>query len=144
MNGYPNILIHYLKDKINIVSMYVNDFFWVLNIIVTFKTLKVSLAKKYNRKNLEKVKTIIGWQIYWDFAAGIIKIDQSTFIQDLVIKGRLTNYNANAILIKANLSIEMTSPKDYKEVNLRIYYQLIEKLTYFVYGKKLDIAFAVR
>lgn len=43
------------------MSVYVDNFFLALNIIVTFNALKKSLAIEYNMKNLGKVKTIIGW-----------------------------------------------------------------------------------
>lgn len=52
---------------------------------------------------------------------GTMKIDQSAFIRDLVIKERLTDCNTNVILMKARLSIEMGDPEDYKKTNLQIY-----------------------
>lgn len=63
--------------------------------------LKSSLTKKYKTKDLREIKMIIGQQIYRDLTAGIIKINQSAFIQDLVIIEGLTNCNANITSIKA-------------------------------------------
>lgn len=101
--------------------MYIDDFLLALNIIATLKALKVSLAKEYNIKDFREVKIIIGWQIYLDFIAGTMKINQLSFVQDLFIKKGLNNCNANVIPMKASLSIKMINLKDYKEVNFCIY-----------------------
>ena len=108
--------------------MYVNDFLLALNKIGTLNKLKQSLAKKYDIKNLGEVKTIIGWQINQDTAVGTIKIHQSAFVQDLVIKEGLTDYNSNIIPMKAGLSIEMSEPENYGEADLRSYQRLVGKL----------------
>lgn len=72
-----------------------------------------------------------------------MKINQSVFIQDLVIEERFTNCNANVITIKADLSIKMTNSKDYKKSNLDIYPWLIKKLIYLVYSMRSDIIFTI-
>lgn len=45
-----------------------------------FNVLKQFLVRKYNTKDLGKIKTIIGWQINEDTIVSIIKIYQSVFI----------------------------------------------------------------
>lgn len=54
-----------------------------------FKILKKSFSKKYDTKNLEEVKIIIGWQIKQDTIAKTMKINQLVFIQDSIIKKTL-------------------------------------------------------
>lgn len=83
--------------------------------------LKHLLAKKYNMKYLNKVKTIIGWQVIKNSIIGTMKIDKSTFIRDLVIEKDLTNCNTLVISIKAKSSIKMLDPNDYNETNLHKY-----------------------
>lgn len=80
--------------------------------------LKDTLGKNYKMKNLGKVNIIIRWQITRDTAMCIIKIDQSAFISDLIIKKRLKKYNANIIPIKASFTIEMLDFGDYNKINL--------------------------
>lgn len=80
--------------------------------------LKKLLAKKYNVKNLGKVKTIIDQQIIKDMAVYIIIINQSAFIRNLVIKKGLIEYNTNVILIKTGSIIEITKLYDYKKTKL--------------------------
>lgn len=80
--------------------------------------LKKLLAKKYNVKNLGKVKTIIDQQIIKDMAVYIIIINQSAFIRNLVIKKGLIEYNTNVIPIKTGSIIEITKLYDYKKTKL--------------------------
>ena len=47
-----------------------------------------------------------------------MKIDQSAFIRDLVIKKKLTECNPNVIPQKTNSEIDMSEVGDYEETNL--------------------------
>ena len=123
--------------------MYVDDFFLASNTTNTLNALKQSLAEEYDTKDLGEVKTIIGWQINRDTAAGTMKIHQSAFIRDLVIEERLTDCNANVIPMKAGSSIEMTDLEDYEKTDLRTYQRLVGKLMYLSCGTRSDIAFVV-
>lgn len=76
-------------------------------------------------------------------AVGTIKIDQLAFIKDLVIEKKLTDCNANVILIKTGLAIEIEDPKNYNETDLQEYQSLIGKLIYLAYGTRPDIAFII-
>ena len=87
----------------------------------TLNILKQSLAKEYDTKDLEEVKTIIRWQIKQDTTTSTLKIHQPVFIQDLVIEKGFINCNANVIPMKADLSVEMLDLKNYKETNLYTY-----------------------
>lgn len=94
-------------------------------------------------KDLDKVKTIIGWQVTRNTAASTIKINQSAFFRDLIIEKSLIEYNANVIPMKARSSIEMLKLDDYNKTNLNTYQQLIRKLIYLAYGTRSDIAFVL-
>lgn len=72
-----------------------------------------------------------------------IEIDQSVFIRDLVIKERLTDYNAKLISIKVRSIIKMIDLEDYEETELREYQYLISKLIYLACGTRPDIALIV-
>lgn len=73
-----------------------------------------------------------------------MKIHQSAFIWELIIKKKLTNYNANVIPIKVGLFIKITDPKNYKKVNFYTYQKLIRKLMYFSYNTKANIVFVIK
>lgn len=72
-------------------------------------------------KDLEKVKTIIRWQINQDNTLETIKISQLIFIQDFVIEQKLTKCNVNMIPIKTGSAIKMTELENYKEADFCIY-----------------------
>lgn len=80
--------------------------------------VKKLLANEYDIKDLGEVKTIIGWQVMRDMTASTMKIDQSAFIRDLVIKERLTDCNVNIISMKTGSAIEMSDPEDHNETDL--------------------------
>lgn len=69
-------------------------------------------------KNLGDIKTIIAWQITKNTSARNIKLNQLTFIQNLVTEKELIDCNANVILIKARSAIEIIKTNDYKKTNL--------------------------
>ncbi len=85
------------------------------------QTLKNTLEKEYEMKNLGKINTIIRWQITRDTAIHMMKIDQSTFIRDLVIEEGLEKCDTNVIPIKADLAIKMLDSKDYNKTDLHKY-----------------------
>ena len=47
-----------------------------------------------------------------------MKIDQSAFIRNLVIKKKLTECNPNVIPQKTDSAIDISEVGDYKEINL--------------------------
>lgn len=72
-----------------------------------------------------------------------MKINQSAFVQDLVIKEGLTKCNANIIPITTGSSIDMSDLEDYKEVELQTCQRLIGKLMNLAWDTRPDIIFAV-
>lgn len=62
------------------MSVYVDDFLLASNTMSALNVLKESISKKHNAKNLDEVKTIIGWQITRNPATQTMKIDKSAFI----------------------------------------------------------------
>ena len=63
--------------------------------------------------NLGKIKMIIKWQVTRNIAVSSIKIDQSVFVRDLIIKKKLIAYNVNIILIKPKSTNKMLDLKYY-------------------------------
>lgn len=85
------------------------------------KILKKLLAKKYNMKNLGKVKIIIRCQITRNTKTHIIKIDLLALIRDLVIEKKFIKCNLNIIPIKSESAIEILKLEDYNKTYLYIY-----------------------
>ncbi len=95
-----------------LVSVYVDDFLFASNSTDTLETVKKKLRNEYNVNDLGELETIIGWQITRDPSTQTLKIDQSSFIRDLVIEKNLTNCNSNIIPMKAGSAIEMIEHDD--------------------------------
>ena len=125
------------------VSIYVDDFLLASNSSKALAWLKDSIAKKYNMKDLGKVKTIIGWQVTRDIDTKTLRIDQSAFICDFLESENMTNYNSINIPMKARCFIDIQKPGDYEEAKIKPYQRLIGKLMYLLYGTKPDISFVV-
>lgn len=86
----------------------------------------------------------MGWQISRDTILGIIKINQSIFIKNLVIKKKLIEYNSNVIPVIASFIIDIREVEDYKKTFFQVYQPFINKLMYLVHKTKLDIVFGIR
>lgn len=89
--------------------------------MIALLSLKESLLRKYNMKNIEDVKTIIGWQVTRDLDTKTLKIYQSAYIWDLLEEKNLIDCNALTILMKARSVIEINKPNYYNKANLAIY-----------------------
>ena len=143
LNGDPSILMRKSKEETTLVSVYVDDFLLASNSTDTVETVKKELGNEYNVKDLGEVETIIGWQITRDPSTQTLKIDQSSFIRDLVIEESLTNCNSNIIPMKARSAIEMIEHDDYEDTEIKLYQYLIGNLIYLACGRRPDIAFIV-
>ena len=143
LNADPSILILQTQDKITIVSVYVDDFMLASNNTTALEKLKIELANEYEVKDLGEARTIIGWNITRDLAKKTLKVDQSSFIRDLLEEEGLTDCNAPNIPMKAGSFIEMTETNGYEEADLVTYQRLVGKLMYLACGTRPDIAFAV-
>lgn len=66
------------------------------------------------------------------------------FIRDLVIKKGLTNYNANIILIKTRLFIEIIKSNNHKKTELCFYLYFSGQLIYCADNIMSYIIFVVR
>ena len=131
------------KEVTTLVSVYVDDFLFASNSTDTLETVKKELKNEYNVNDLGELETIIGWQIMRDPFTQTLKIDQSSFIRDLVIEKNLTNCNSNIIPMKAGSAIEMIEHDDYEDTEIKPYQHLIGKLMYLACGTRPDIAFIV-
>ena len=143
LNGDPSILMRQAKEETTLVSVYVDDFLLASNNTDTLETVKKELGKEYNVKDLGEIETIIGWQITRNPSTQTLKIDQSSFIRDLVIEENLTNCNSNVIPMKTGSAIEMIKHDDYEDTEIKPYQHLIGKLMYLACGTRPDIAFIV-
>lgn len=105
--------------------------------------IKQKLKDKFNIKDLEKMKTIIGWQVTWDWELSILRINQLAFICDFVKEEDIRNCNPISIPMKAKNFIKIQDKKDYKKANIKVYQCRIGKLIYLSCWIRLDISFVM-
>lgn len=109
LNADASILIHHGKEEgdITMVSVYVDNFPLASKHRTSMDWIKKNLKEEYNVKNLEEVKTIIGWQVTRNWDSATLKIDQSAFIRNLLKEKNLADCNSVNIPMKAGSVIEI-------------------------------------
>ena len=123
--------------------MYVDDFVLGSRSLKVLEWLKDQLMKEFNIKNLGEVKTIIGWEIIRDLIAGILKIDQKGYIQDLLKAKGITSCHPTILPVKAGSTLLLDQAGDHQQANLIAYQRLIGKIMYLSCGTRPNIAFVV-
>lgn len=63
------------RKKIFLISIYIDDFLFISNSFKVLAQLKDFIIKKYNVKNLEKVKIITKQQVTRDFDTKMLKVN---------------------------------------------------------------------
>ena len=99
------------------VSVYINNFLLASKYRKPFDQIKSKLKKKYNVKDLEEIKMIIGWQVTQ--GPSTIKIDQLVFIRDLVEDAGMQDCNPVSTPMKAVNFIEMQGKVTTKMLTLK-------------------------
>ena len=77
--------------------------------------------KKFNMKDLNEAKTIVGLEITRDFSAGTLKINQKRYVQDLLEFKRMTSYHPTVFQVKSGSSLFLDQTKDHQQVDLTLY-----------------------
>lgn len=77
LNANVSILIYYRKkeDVITMVNVYLDNFLLVSKYKLSMDWIKNKLKNDYNVKEMQEVKTIIGWQVIQNLEIGTLKID---------------------------------------------------------------------
>lgn len=99
--------------------------------------------KKFQMKDLGEAKIIIGWEIIRVMEAGMLKINQKRYIQDLLEARKMISYHATVFFIKAGSFIYINQADNDGPANFTIYQRLIEKIIYLAYGIQPNISFVV-
>lgn len=108
LNTNFNILISIKKDEILLISIYIDNFFFIINNPQVLQWFKYGIYNKYNVKNLREICIIIKWQIIRNHTTRPLKIDHFYFIQDLIKNENMTDWNLVNILTKASYFIKIS------------------------------------
>ena len=77
--------------------------------------------RKYSMKDLGEVKTIIGWEIIRDLAAGTLKIDQKRYIQDLLESEGMTLCHLTILPVKTGSTFLLDQIGDHQQADVTMY-----------------------
>lgn len=104
---------------------------------------RLKWLKNQLMKDLSEAKLIIGWEIKWDLQVGTLKIDQKSYICNLLEAKRQSSCHLILFPIKPGSMVSLNQAGDYDQLVFMIYQQLIRKMLYLTCGTRLDIAFVV-
>lgn len=96
-----------VRGKFFISSININDFFLISNNLKVLTCLKDSIIKKYNMKNLKKVKIIIMQQIIRDLDIRILEINELAFIYNFFKSKNMIDCNFVNTSIKIGCFIDI-------------------------------------
>lgn len=101
--------------------------------------VKALLRKKFNMKDMGTVKTYLGISIEYERTKGVMKLDQTNYIESLANKYNIKNSKLYETPMEQNLKCEPTqSASEHKN-----YRNLIGALLYISSGTRPDISFSV-
>ena len=77
--------------------------------------------KEFSIKDLGEAKTIIGWEIEQDLQARILKINQKSYIYNLLEAKKMSSCHPIVFPIKVGFTLLLNQARDYDQSNLIIY-----------------------
>ena len=101
------------EGQFTIVEVYVENFALGSRSIKALEWLKDQLMNKFNMKDLDETKKIIGWEITRDLKAAILKIDQKEYIQDFLESKEMTSCHPTILLVKAGSTLFLNQVGDH-------------------------------
>lgn len=137
--GEPCVFYNIRNGELSIIMVFVDDLILIgrnKNIMARIKSL---LMSQFKMRDLGPVKDLLGMRVRRDDSG--IKIDQSTYINNIISQFQMTDCNAVCTPMEPGLKLE--KPAEGEEVNDVPYRQLIGCLTYLSVTTRPDIANSV-
>jgi transposase InsO family protein len=141
--------VYVLKDKniLTIVAVYVDDLVIASNDEGMRSRIHEHLSKRYSMKNLGELSWCLGMRVTRDREHGVIKIDQSKYVQNLLKRFGMENCATVSTPLETGLKLtEEMSPKtigEEREMARVPYRSAVGALMYAMVATRPDIAYAV-
>jgi hypothetical protein len=140
--SYADYCLYYSeKDKNVWLLLYVDDILLVGPDKEAIQYLKDKLSKEFDMTDLGQVNHFLGLRIIRDFKNGIIEVDQSVYIQNVLV--RFGMGNCKPVSTPMENGLKLSRNEDLKLVTKEPYRELIGCLMYAALGCRPDITFAV-
>lgn len=137
------ILVFRKANRLLIIGVYVNKLILITNQQKIIKQIKEQLFNEFNMKNLGKIKVIIEQKSTRDLQVKILKIDQKTYIQDLLKTKNMSSCYLTIFLIKTVSTIPINQISNNIVIDLTLFQHLVGRLMYLPYDIRSDITFIV-
>ncbi|GBE79025.1 hypothetical protein SCP_0202220 [Sparassis crispa] len=141
----PCAYIRIKGDKIEIVTVWVDDLLIFTNDCALMDQLKRELRNMFEVTDLGEPRKIVGIEIERDRSKQTIKISQTKYIESILHKNGLTNANTVGMPLDPNTVLEKEEPKTDDECDRdNGYASLVGSLMYAAIATRPDIAHAVQ
>ena len=125
-----------------IISVYVDDVILASNDLDLLNEEKNSLAQNFEMVDQGEINYILGMAVKRDRERGILRIDQSAYLQHVLDRFRMSESKPVSTPMEAEATFEKLSATD-QQVNLKEYQAAIGSLIYVSIGTRPDISYAV-
>uniref|UniRef100_A0A7M5XDS1 Reverse transcriptase Ty1/copia-type domain-containing protein n=1 Tax=Clytia hemisphaerica TaxID=252671 RepID=A0A7M5XDS1_9CNID len=125
-----------------IIAVYVDDFTLASNDINLLEREKKNLAEKFDMVDQGEINYILGMRVRRDRQAGIIRIDQSAYLRNVLQRFGMDECRPISTPMETGKSFEKLAP-DEKPVNLKSYQAAIGSLIYASIGTRPDLSYSV-
>jgi hypothetical protein len=144
--GFINLISEssiFINKELNIIiSLYVDDLAIIGPNLDTIKSFITELKKYFKLKDLGLIKDYLGVQIDYDLNKGILKLNQTNYLNKVLDRFNIDNKNPKYTPIKANIKLEPNKDQA-KESNIKWFQAAIGSLLYLAMATRPDIAYSV-
>lgn len=140
----PCVYTKITNDDMVILALYVDDFYMMFSPKSTIKKHLVhNLETNFNIKNLGILKNCLGINVIRDKSKGTLKLCQSQYIMNLLMRFGMTDCKTVSTPIPVNCKLELPDKSsDSLQDDVYQYRQLIGSLMYLAVSTRPDIAYA--
>ena len=125
-----------------IISVYVDDVILASNDLDLLNEEKNSLAQNFEMVDQGEINYILGMAVKRDRERGILRIDQSAYLQHVLDRFQMSESKPVSTPMEAEATFEKLSATN-QQVNLKEYQAAIGSLIYASIGTRPDISYAV-
>jgi len=103
------------------IGVYVNDLLIAARITQKVQEIKNMLNRAFEIKDLGETRVIIGIRVIKDRFKGILILDQTSYVHQVLVEEGMRDYLLSDVPIKAELYVELTEAEDTKNADIETY-----------------------
>ena len=131
-------------EGIQIIILYVDDITLLGTSHEGIERTKKKLSERYEMTDLGEIQSYLGMRIMHDRGNHRIEVDQSRYIQDVLVRFEMADTNAHSTPLPSGADVHLVKyTGQASSSDIKYYQSLIGSLLYIQIGTRPDIAFAV-